>query len=62
MRFALPRGKFRTGFALQDVAGYFPLFFQGTHFKRFTGIVYFCSVTSGSGKRPREKGCHGGGI
>ena len=24
-------------------------------------IAFFCSVTSGSGNRPRKEGCHGGG-
>ena len=23
---------------------------------------FFCSVTSGSGDRPRKEGCHGGGV
>ena len=25
-------------------------------------ISFFCSVTSGSGDRPRKEGCHGGGV
>ena len=37
---------------------HFPLFSRGD------GIhpSLFCSVTSGSGNRPREEGCHGGGV
>ena len=36
----------------------FPLFSQanGIHHS------FFCSVTSGSGDRPRKEGCHGGGV
>ena len=36
----------------------FPLFSQenGMHHS------FFCSVTSGSGDRPRKEGCHGGGV
>ena len=36
----------------------FPCFSQGNGIHH----SFFCSVTSGSGDRPRKEGCHGGGV
>ena len=51
---------FSTGGSLGPRYGVYPLplFFPGN------GIHhgFFCSVTSGSGDRPRKEGCHGGGV